>query len=196
MPWKQRWSVRSAPLVGLSFTLACGSSSAGTTADSAAIGDPDEQCPEAYLPFSTGTENGLVSPITRTSLQVRLLDASPFPPGKSFNTWTIGIQDATTGAPAANAVITWACAWMEVHGHGTNPKSVESLGNAEYQLSSQNLSMFGPWQIQLWIDPTGSEPAYAPSAGSTERGGHACSPTTGRAGVNNAEFKICVAREL
>ena len=177
-----------------------GSASSGAAASSAGAGtgsaNPDEQCPANYLPFSTGEEAGLRVPVEGTNMEVRLLTADHEPPARDWNTWTIGIRDAATGAPATTPVITWACAWMDVHGHGTNPKQVEKVGDADYQLASQNLSMFGPWEIRLWIDPTGTEMPYAPGSGSTERNGNACMPTHGMQGTANTEFTICVPRSV
>jgi hypothetical protein len=178
---------------------ACGDdSNAGTAGVGAAGqgGDREEQCPANYLPFSTGEEGGLKVPVKDTGFEVRLLEADSEPPARDFNSWTIGIRDAATGAPAATPVITWACAWMDVHGHGTNPRRVEKVGDADYQLSDQNLSMFGPWEIRLWIDPTGAETPYAPGSGSTERSGNACVPTHGARGAPNTEFTVCVPRSV
>jgi hypothetical protein len=179
---------------------ACGDDSSTTTAGAAAMGghggDPDEQCPANYLPFSTGEEAGIKVPVKDTGFEVRLLEADNEPPARDFNTWTIGIRDAATGSPAATPVITWACAWMDVHGHGTNPRRVEKTDDADYQLSDQNLSMFGPWEIRLWIDPTGAETPYAPGSGSTERNGNACVPTHGAQGAPSAEFTVCVPRTV
>jgi|GEM_PF-4554772 len=183
---------------------ACASDDSGDPAQGGAAsstggvesGDPDEQCPANYLPFSTGEEAGLKVPVEGTGFEVRLLQADYEPPARNFNTWTIGIRDAATGAPAATPVITWACAWMDVHGHGTNPRQVDKVGEADYELGRQNLSMFGPWEIRLWIDPTGTEMPYAPGSGSTERVGNACMPSHGAQGKPNAEFTVCVPRSV
>lgn len=66
-----------------------------------------------------------------------------------FNTWKIALVDATTMGPAPNARLTWQCAYMSVHGHGSNPKSIENLGNGEYKLVDMNMRMLGPWEVRL-----------------------------------------------
>jgi hypothetical protein len=174
------------------WSVACASAddaaSDGVIADEAA---EEEKCPDDYLGFATG-DKGLTVNVKDTELSVRLVDADHQPPKKDYNTWTVALLDQATGEPAADAVITWACAWMEVHDHGSNPKSVDVLGDNQYKLVDQNLSMFGPWELRLWIDPTGTEPVYAPRAGSAVLNTQACVPTSGPKGLHNTELKFCV----
>lgn len=157
-------------------------------------GEMTPQCTPEYQGFSVGPESGLVQTDPMSGISVRLLDASSNPPLKGDNTWKIGLYDAS-GAPAVNAHITWACAYMSVHKHGANPKGLESLGNGEYTLVKQNLRMFGPWEIRLWLDPTGAAPTYAPEKNPVNIvNGNPCEPTSGPAGAPNIEFKVCVPR--
>lgn len=154
-------------------------------------------CSDEYLAYSTGEENGLRVSIADSSFEVRLLDSDQAPPPrKGYNTWTIAVRDATTGEPAVDATISWACAWMDVHGHGTNPKMVEALGDGNFRLVKQNFSMTGPWLVRLWVDPTGKEPLYEPQGISTIADGAECHPTTGLQGAPNAVFKICVPEKF
>jgi hypothetical protein len=154
-------------------------------------------CPTEYLAYSTGEENGLSAAISDSGFEARLLDSDQAPPPrKGYNTWTIAVRDATTGEPAPDATISWACAWMDVHGHGTNPKMVEALGDGKFRLVKQNLSMTGPWLVRLWVDPTGKQPMYEPHGVSTIANGLECDPTTGLQGVANAVFKVCVPEKF
>jgi hypothetical protein len=177
--------------------FACASDdSADASATAGAMGHDDEEgsakCEPDYLAFSTGDENGLHQAVEGTSFEVRLIEANHEPPKRDFNTWTIAVRDAASGAPASTAVVSWACAWMNVHQHGSNPKQLESLGDGKFKLVDQNLSMFGPWEIRLWIDPSGKAPLYSPQGGSTQANGMACTPSSGPKGKYNTEFRICV----
>jgi hypothetical protein len=173
---------------------ACASENETTAADGVSD-EPAAECPGDYLAFTTGEANGLTAPVKGTDLQVRLLEAEHQPPRKDYNTWTIAVRDAD-GEPATDAVVTWACAWMKVHEHGTNPKRLESLGDGKFSLVDQNLSMFGPWEIQLWLDPSGTKPAYKPQGGSTQANGRACTPSFEPAELANTELTVCVPRSI
>jgi hypothetical protein len=175
-----------------------GDGSTANAAGAAGAGSGDEmaECAADYLAFSTGDEGGLRVPVKDTAYEVRLLGANHEPPKKDYNSWTIGVRDAATGAPVPNATISWACAWMNVHQHGTNPKGFVSKGNGDFELVDQNLSMFGPWEVRFWVDPTGAAPMYDPQMGSTQRNGKACTPSTGPQVEYNTEFRVCVPRSI
>jgi hypothetical protein len=102
-------------------------------------------------------------------VKVFIAEASSRPPQNGSNDWTIAFTDMQGNAmPTAN--LTWACAWMPAHGHGSNPKMVENLGMGRYKLSKQNMAMQGDWQIRLWVDPTGGGETYTGgNAGSINR---------------------------
>ena len=150
-----------------------------------------EQCPAGTPEFTIGAK-GLTSMDAASGVAVRI-DNAPKPPERSFNTWKIVVTDAS-GAPMPNAQLTWACAWMAVHGHGTNPKKVEKVSDGVFNLLQQNFSMYGPWQVQLWIDPTGKAPAYAPQIVSGVENANACSPSNGAGATPNIRFDFCVPR--
>lgn len=128
---------------------------------------------------------------SKSGIAVRVLDG-PVPPEYGYNTWTIQLVDAATMAPAPNARLTWQCAYMSVHGHGSNPKSIESLGEGKYKLVDMNMRMFGPWEVQFWIDPTGQMAQYVPTSNIIN--GMACNPTSGVVGAPSVEIKACVPR--
>ena len=182
----------------LAALSACGSdndpgSSISPTAGAAGEEAPNasEQCPPSFPEFTIGAA-GLTSRDPVSGATVRL-DSAPKPPEKSFNDWRIVIADSG-GAPLADAQLTWACAWMEVHGHGTNPKNVEKLGNGVFNLVDQNFSMYGPWQVRLWIDPTGKAAPYSPQTVSGVDRGNACMPGNGASRTPSVSFDFCVPR--
>jgi hypothetical protein len=73
--------------------------------------------------------------------------------------------------PQAN--LTWACAFMPAHGHGSNPRTVTKLGDGRFELQKQNMAMEGGWLIELWVDPTGETEAFEGARG-TGLGTSAC----------------------
>lgn len=172
---------------------ACGDDSSGTSSNTAGMaaagsGPMSSKCSADYLDFSVGP----ASPVTsnaESGVAVRVLDG-PVPPEFGYNTWTIQILDASTMEPMPNARLTWQCSFMSVHGHGSNPKAVENLGNGQYKLTNQNLRMLGPWEVQFWIDPSGAMPEYVPTSNIIS--GMACNPTSGLQGKPTIEIKVCV----
>jgi hypothetical protein len=173
----------------LGFIVACGGVAATPNAgDSGAPADPSEQCPADTETFRDGPM-GLLRSDDKNNLSVRIVHAEAVPPTRDFNDWTIAVTDAS-GAPLPNAQLTWACAWMPVHGHGSNPKRVNKLDGGRFDLLQQNLSMFGGWQIKLWIDPDGGSVDFQPKITS----GDVCMPNNGTSGPPNIEFDVCVPR--
>jgi hypothetical protein len=153
---------------------------------------PPAECPTNLKPFTVGP-SGLTESDSAMQVSVRIDDANK-PPIKNYNDWTISILDAN-GQPNPTATLNWACAWMAVHGHGSNPKSIVNMGNGQYKLGMQNLSMTGPWEVRLWVDPTGQLPEYAPQAGARIMAGDECAPSNGAAPMNNIDFNFCVPED-
>jgi hypothetical protein len=154
-------------LIAGSFAGGCGSDDEG---DDPVVDDPegtpmDLSCPDTTPEFDLGP-TGLGAANETMGVKVFLEDASNRPPLNGSNDWTIDFTDMMgTAMPEAN--LTWACAFMPAHGHGSNPKMVENLGGGRYKLMKQNMAMQGGWEIRLWVDPTGG--------GTTYKGGSAAS---------------------
>jgi hypothetical protein len=159
--------------------------------DDGAMGQPPTPPCDPNLPAFTTGMNGLKVMDSTGQIAVRLDDA-PVPPVKDYNTWRISIEDAS-GQPIPTAKLSWACAWMEVHSHGSNPQGITNLGGGKYELTKQNLSMFGPWEVRMWIDPTGAGPEYSPQTGGVMvAGANECVPSNGAKPSPNIKFPICV----
>ncbi|HKP60052.1 MAG TPA: hypothetical protein VJV78_25180 [Polyangiales bacterium] len=116
--------------------------------------DADTSCPADTPPFDFGPM-GLSATNEAAGVKVYLETASDKPPFYGPNDWTIAFTDLE-GKPASNALLTWACAFMPKHGHGSSPKSVNNLGSGRYELLRQNMAMQGGWEIRLWVDMTGA----------------------------------------
>jgi hypothetical protein len=179
-------------------SAACGSDDSPApvdddTGDAAALAS--EECVPGTPEFRYGAD-GLSQADPTGRFSVRILDSNYLTPAKTFNTWTIQISDSS-GAPMPQAHLTWACAWMPAHRHGSNPRGVMKLDGGEYKLLEQNFAMYGGWQVRMWIDPEGTTADYTPGAAAGAVGGDACSPTNpGVMGQTpNIEFSICVPRQ-
>lgn len=80
---------------------------------------------------------------------VTFMDATPAPPIRDFNTWTLKVEDGD-GDPVDE--LEWEVfPWMPDHGHGTpTPVVVSPTGEpGEYELDPLNLFMAGLWTIDL-----------------------------------------------
>jgi hypothetical protein len=180
----------------MGLALACAACASKAETPSAVMYEdaqpPTPPCNPNLAPFAVGAEGiGLTTPDTTGQLKVRIDQADHSPPHKDYNTWTIAIEDAS-GQSMPSAKLNWACAWMAVHQHGSNPQQINSLGDGKFELASQNLAMTGPWAVQLWVDPSGSGPAYMPQNGAKVLGGNNCIPSNGAAPMPNVVIDICV----
>lgn len=178
--------------------IACGSDDDNPPpmADTAgAPADASEECIPGTPEFTVGMF-GLTKGDPTGRFSVRIVDANFQPPFKGFNNWVIQISD-TGGNPMPQASLTWACAWMPAHGHGSNPRAVMKMDGGQFKLVEQNFSMNGGWLVRFWIDPDGKAQNYLPGTVSGARSTSACTPTSpGAVGQNmNIEFTVCVPRE-
>ena len=177
--------------------VACGSDdddAPPTDADVDGPADPSEECLPNTPEFSYGP-TGLSQAAATGQFSVRIEDAEYAPPAKNFNDWTLQISDAS-GMPMPQARLVWACAWMPAHLHGSVPKGIMKLDGGKYVLKSQNLSMYGGWQVKLWIDPAGTLPDFVPGSTAGAVGRDACMPTLAAITQDaNIQFTVCVPRQ-
>jgi hypothetical protein len=132
--------------------------------------DDTASCPADTPPFEFGP-TGLGDTNEELGIKVYLESASAMPPAHDFNDWTIALTDLD-GVPLPSAQITWACAFMPLHAHGSNPKAINELGEGRFELQKQNMAMYGGWLIQLWVDPAGGGEPFESSG--TSIGTRAC----------------------
>ena len=81
---------------------------------------------------------------------IKLLDSTPGPPVKGPNTWTLEIDDASSGV-ALDGVVLSVTPWMPDHNHGTTPVGVTPAGSGTYTLAPVYLYMSGLWQIKMTV---------------------------------------------
>jgi hypothetical protein len=147
------------------------------TADPVDAGDAttvSKACPPNTPEFNSGATGLTSEPNETLEFKAHLVEASSMPPANGFNDWTIAITDLD-GNPLPDASLIWACAFMPVHNHGSNPKTVIRLGDGRFELKRQNMAMEGGWEIELWVDPTGKTEPYEGGRG-TDLAPSACVP--------------------
>jgi hypothetical protein len=112
-------------------------------------------CPVDTPKFGAGPAGiGLEAVGNKQIAKVRVIDAMPKTPVKFENDWTVAFLDAQ-GAPLADAqlpTVVAACAYMPVHGHSEPPQSIQPGAEpGTFRLNKLNLSMVGPWEVQLAV---------------------------------------------
>ena len=93
---------------------------------------------------------------TSSGVSVSLVEASPAPPSKGDNLWTLRLADAQ-GAAIDGATVTLV-PFMPDHGHGSAVKpTVTSTGSdGKYSVSRVYLPMAGFWEITVTVVRAGA----------------------------------------
>ncbi len=86
-----------------------------------------------------------------TTLTVKIVSASPAPPSKETNAWTIEVTDNATKAAITTAQIT-VTPFMPDHAHGSShtPKVTES-GAGKYEVNDIYYMMPGLWRTTVSV---------------------------------------------
>jgi len=86
---------------------------------------------------------------TPAGVVVTLIDATPAPPYRGVNAWTIGLTDSGA-APIPDATLT-VTPWMPLHNHGLVPPDYTGTGNAAgvYIVAPFELTMPGQWEFTV-----------------------------------------------
>lgn len=85
-----------------------------------------------------------------------LMDASPAPPARYINDWTLAFS--ASGAQELEGVEVEITPWMPDHGHGTAaPITIEALGGGLFTATGIDLFMVGYWEVHIDVSaPDGS----------------------------------------
>ncbi len=121
------------------------SSSTGTPIEAACAKDA------RVVAYAVGVE----AKATDGALSVRFMDASPAPPAKGHNTWTVQVLDGK-GAPVNGAIIVTK-GFMPDHNHGTSttPLVTPKGQDGTYEISPLVLFMPGVWEITFKVTAAG-----------------------------------------
>ena len=104
-------------------------------------------CPAEIPEFSLG----MTALSADGQIEASLVAASPAPPLRYFNDWTVRIA-AAGGEPVEGLTLRSAHAFMPVHGHYGKPDPKVAPRDAEpgvFDLNDVNLMMRGPWEVRL-----------------------------------------------
>jgi YtkA-like protein len=124
---------------------ASASSSTGTPVEAACAKDP------RTTPYAVGVE----AKSTDGALTVEFMDASPAPPTKGNNIWTVKLLDGA-GKPVNGATIV-TTPYMPDHAHGSSikPQATAKGDDGTYEITPVNLFMPGVWQITFAVTTPG-----------------------------------------
>ncbi len=175
----------------MASVAACGGDDSGEMVEPVdASGQPIASCDPSIPAFTIGA-GGLTDDNAMTNVRVRVEDADYLPPRNGINSWTVAITDLND-QPIPEAQLTWVCAHMPAHNHGSNPKVVSKLDEKHYSLERQNLSMQGGWEIRFWIDRDGGSEEFKGAVGGINN--TACGGPDGNSTWTNS-MRICVPRK-
>ncbi len=121
------------------------SSSTGAPTEAACAKDP------RVAAYAVGVEAKSID----GALTVHFLSASPSPPVKGNNTWTVQLLDGQ-GKPINGATIVTK-AFMPDHGHGSSikPQATAKGTDGTYEITPVTLFMPGVWQITFEVQAPG-----------------------------------------
>lgn len=154
-------SLASIGLLAAALTAGCGSSETtggaggqSSTASSSSTGTPTTAaCAKdpRVIPYAVGVE----AKAKDGALSVHFMDASPAPPSKGYNTWTVQVLDGK-GAPVNGATIVTK-GFMPDHNHGssTTPQVTPKGQDGTYEITPMILFMPGVWEITFKVTAAG-----------------------------------------
>jgi hypothetical protein len=144
-------------LVGLGALVlpACSSSGGGSSGTGASTLTTESVCDTD--PRAMAYSVGLAETATG-GLKMSFVDASPAPPTKGLNAWTMKIEDAT-GAPMSGATVALK-PYMPDHGHGASviPQVMPMTDAGTYQITDIDFFMPGIWQNTFTVTPASGAP--------------------------------------
>jgi hypothetical protein len=141
-------------LLAIVALAACGPGSSSGTGGGGSTSTGTQSSVCASDPRAMQYAVGLSQTSTDGKVKIAFADASPAPPAKGANVWTITVTDGAQ-MPIDGATIT-VKPFMPDHGHGSSavPK-VTGKGSGSYEISNLELFMPGIWQITFTVTPAG-----------------------------------------
>lgn len=136
----------------------CDDGTAGMEATAGSGGQQGSQGGEgSYVPVACGDTGELLIGAEALGkderMKISLVEASPAPPQKYENDWTIQLSDMD-GEPVTDATITEVEPFMTVHGHDGLfiPEVASADGAGQFQVDRINMWMGGPWEVRFTVD--------------------------------------------
>lgn len=134
-----------------SIGVACSSATGGPANSAGATVPDDEAGADASVcqsdPAIEAYSANLPMAGSAGLLKFVLVSASPAPPVRGINSWTLKLLDAS-GTPVTNATFPTIKLWMPYMRHGSSIiPTVKSNGDGTYQITELDLIMAGVWQF-------------------------------------------------
>jgi hypothetical protein len=149
------WRTLALPLVALlaSLTWISACDENGETGAAASPCEEETRAMQYSAGLSVDGDEGVIT--------ASLMDASPAPPARYVNDWTLAFS--ATGAQDLEGMEVEITPWMPDHGHGTAaPITIEDLGGGEFTASGIDLFMVGYWEVH--IDLTAADESWSDRA--------------------------------
>ena len=91
-------------------------------------------------------------------VRVRIMEATPAPPGRGINAWQFQILEMDSDQLVSGATVTAVEPFMPAHGHGTNTDPIidNSSANGEVPVDDIDLRMPGVWTVTVDVDNGGT----------------------------------------
>ncbi|MBX3162527.1 MAG: FixH family protein [Deltaproteobacteria bacterium] len=132
-------------LLGFSLALvACGGGSGGGADADEAVNCAALEADTFVVGFQKTGQDGV--------LDFRIMSATPAPPARNDNAWSVQVNAVAGGAPVENATIK-VTPFMPAHGHGAGKNALVEPGAepGRYELSPINLWMPGVWETTVRV---------------------------------------------
>ena len=139
-------------MAAISASSGCSSPSDSPSTELDAAVPPASVCATdpRVVPYGSGLEKASKD----GSVKVRFVDATPAPPSRGGNTFTIELVDASN-KPIDGATIATK-PYMPDHAHGSSVvPDTKPLSGGQYVISNLELFMPGVWEITFTIQPAG-----------------------------------------
>lgn len=152
--WRTEAALRLSTLLSLIPLVGCSSTTASSSSgDSVEAGAPSacaqDTRKDVYVPgLSKSTAGGLA---------LKIVAATPDPPGKLTNSMTLQLSDAE-GRPVDGVTLA-VVPFMPDHGHGSSVKPrITPKGAGAYEITNLYYPMPGLWRITVTVQPAEGSP--------------------------------------
>lgn len=127
----------------------------GCAGDESTAAPASSLCDSFDTPYETYSA-GMTRPGESERLQVAIVDATPAPPTRGTNDWTVQVLDMG-GSPMSEATVVAVTPFMPDHGHGTSvvPEVGATNSDGEVDVSSIDFRMPGVWTVSFDVEAAG-----------------------------------------
>lgn len=132
-----------------------------------ATGPMDPEDDEFHAPVTCPTDlpemrEGMLAGSRDGNIQAELVTADKIPLGWYHNDWVVRFTSVETGEPLEGVMFGQVRPFMPIHDHDGDGQFpvIEDLGDGEFSLDGINITMTGPWEVQINIDESSAGADY------------------------------------